>query len=103
MIRALLVSLFFLVSSVTVSPAQDQRCFMTKPFMGGLKERGYEVIAEYFMESGDSIVVLLGSQLGNWVIFRSLVAAGDNAVVGGTMCYLTEGPSLNRLPMKPSI
>ncbi len=96
MIRALLVSLFFLVSSVTVSPAQDQRCFMTKPFMGGLKERGYKVIAEYFMESGDSIVVLLGSQLGNWVIFRS-------TVVGGTMCYLTEGPALNRLPMKPSI
>ena len=95
MIRALLVSLFFLVSSVTVSPAQDQRCFMTKPFMGGLKERGYEVIAEYFMESGDSIVVLLGSQLGNWVIFKSTVA-------GGTMCYLTEGPALNRLPMKPS-
>ena len=96
MIRALLVSLFFLVSSVTVSPAQDQRCFMTKPFMGGLKERGYEVIAEYFMESGDSIVVLLGSQLGNWVIFKATVA-------GGTMCYLTEGPALNRLPMEPSI
>jgi hypothetical protein len=68
---------------------------MTKPFLIQLKERGYEVIAEYFMESGDSIVVLLGSQLGNWVIFKSTVA-------GGTMCYLTEGPALNRLPMKPS-
>lgn len=75
---------------------------MTKPFLVQLKERGYEVIAEYFMESGDSIVVLLGSQLGNWVIFKSRVAAGDNTVAGGTMCYLTEGPALNRLPMKPS-
>jgi hypothetical protein len=94
-IHALLVSLFFLVSSATVSHSQEQRCFMTKPFLIQLKERGYEVIAEYFMESGDSIVVLLGSQLGNWVIFKS-------TVVGGTMCYLTEGPALNRLPMKPS-